>query len=242
MKSFAFVNLKGGSGKTTTAVSLAACLAQHGRSVLLVDLDPQGSATRWLGRARQHAGTPRLLSGEASPAEVVDVSDVEGLDVVTADRSLARLEDSRPAKLARLLDGLLVAAGGAGYEFVLVDPPPSVGSLVVASLLVVDGIVAPVAASDGAVDALLDTVRLAKDVGGAPLTMAFACRVTNTVNDQQVPELLRDELGDKAARTYIRETVRVREAETAHVPLPVYAPEATATLDYQHLAQEVFGS
>ena len=241
MKSYSLVNLKGGSGKTTSAVSLAATLALEGQSILLVDLDPQGSATRWLGRARQHAGTPRLLAGEAPPADVVEVTDYEGLDIVTADRSLARLEETRPARLARYLEGLMEAAQKAGYAYVLLDPPPSVGSLVVASLLTTDGILAPVAASDGAVDALLDTLRLTRDVGGAPLRAAFACRVTRTVNDQQVPELLRDELGERAAAAFVRETVRVREAETAHVPLPIYAPEAAATLDYAQLAREIFG-
>lgn len=235
MKSYAFINLKGGSGKTSSCVSVAAVLAERGRDVLLIDLDPQASLTDWVRANR--GGMTDLLSGRAQPSDVVQGTEYSHLDIVASDRSLARMEEVRAAKLASRLEQL-IAAAEAHYDYVLIDPPPASGSLVLTALASSEGVLAPVQAGYGAVEALGETLQLMRAFGGARLTGAFACRVAHTVNDQQVPIYLQEEL-NSAFSTFIRETVRVREAETAHVPLPYYDPDATATADYRSLVDEL---
>ena len=236
MKTFALINLKGGSGKTTSVVSLAAAWAKSNQDVLVVDLDPQASLSEWL-RAETH-GAAGLLKGAISPSEAVEATKWNGIDVVGANRSLAALEDIRAGKLVRGMETLLRAAEDV-YDYVLIDPPPSVGNLVITALLSADNTITPVQAAKGAVGGLEDTLGLIRRVGGAKLLGAFACRVdVRTSSDKQVPMLLKDELGNKAFDTYIRETVRVREAETADTP-PPFHERCTAVEDYENLADEI---
>lgn len=241
MKAYALLNQKGGTGKTTSVVSLGSIWAQEGKSVLVVDLDPQASLSRWLSRPARLCAD--FLRGEIGVDEAAVTTDIEGLDLVPADRSLASLEEYRAAKLVRRLENLLSVAE-EHYDVCLVDPPPSTGALVITAILGTQGIIAPVQAAKGALDGLTDTMQLIRQVGGN-FRGAFACQVdVRTVNDRQVPELLLDELGavddgGNAYRTFIRQTVQVKEAEAAGEPPPSYAPEATATEDYQNLAQEI---
>ena len=241
MKTYALLNQKGGSGKTVSTISLGAVLAKRGFNVLLVDLDPQGSLSRWIQAKKSNMAD--LLEGSLPPAEVVEHTAHPRLEVAGADRSLSRVESMRARRLAKGLKKLLVA-GESHYDYVLIDPPPSTGPLVLASLLAVDGVVAPVQAALSAVDGLGDTLqlmrRVQKRVEGAKLVGAFACRVdVRTRSDQQVPDLLKRELGDQAFNTYIRETVKVREAESARVPPPLYDAQATAAEDYESLTDEL---
>ena len=236
MKIYALCNQKGGSGKTTSTVSLGAVLARRGHQILLVDLDPQASMSKWVGDAGDEMR--RLLLGELSPADAVRATKYDRLDYVPASRRLSEVEDVSVGKLLTGLEKLLAAAR-RHYDYVLIDPPPSTGALVSLSLMSSDGVIAPVQAGKGAVDGLTDTLQVIRLVGGARLLGAFACRVTHTINDQQVPELLKEHLDSRAFDTYIRETVKVREAETASVPPPYYDAGATAAEDYERLTEEV---
>ena len=248
MKSIAFINLKGGTAKTTSAVSVAYCLAERGERVLLVDLDPQGSSSDWL-RISDRNATALLKAGLGQDASWLELTEIaepwESIRVLGADRSLSAVEDLRASALARRLESLLEEAEGAGVDYCLIDPPPSASSLTLAALLTATSIISPVAPSRGGLDGLTHTMQLSRQVGGATLQGAFACRVDMRTNsDQQVVPLLRENLGPlneggKAFETFIRETVRVREAETDRTPPPSYDPRMTAALDYQDLSTEI---
>lgn len=241
MKTYALLNQKGGTGKTTSVVSLGAVWARQGRSVLAVDLDPQASLSRWLSRPARLCAD--YMRGEVDVTEAAVATAVDNFDLVPSDRSLASLEEFRPGHLVKRLEALLTAAE-AHYDVTLIDPPPSTGGLVMTSILGTDGIIAPVQAAKGALDGLTDTMQLIRRVGGNFLG-AFACLVDiRTVNDRQVPDLLLEQLGavdegGGAYRSFIRQTVQVKEAEAASEPPPLYAPSATATKDYESLANEI---
>ena len=244
MTVYTFANLKGGSGKTTSAVSLAEAMAWDGRSVLVVDLDPQGTLSKWLA-SRSGAATA-LLEGEPEEASLrpVDLGEAPGtVDVVAADRSLARMDDVRAAKLSKRLEQLWSAS--SGYEYGLIDPPPSVGALILGALMASDRTLSPVEAGPGAMDGLKDTLQLVRRIGTAPLLGAFSCRVdVRTTLDTSVRDGLLDELGavgdgGRAFRTQIREAVAMREAQAAGVPPSVYDADMTAVADYRDLADEL---
>jgi len=241
MKAYALLNQKGGTGKTTSVVSLGAVWAGQGRSVLVIDLDPQASLSRWLSSPDRMCA--EYMRSNIGVTEAAVTTDIENLDLVPSDRSLASLEEFRPSHLVKRLEALLTAAE-PHYDIALIDPPPSTGGLVMTSILGTDGIIAPVQAAKGALDGLTDTMQLIRRVGGNFLG-AFACLVdVRTINDRQVPDLLLDQLGavedgGHAYRSFIRQTVQVKEAEAAGEPPPLYAPSATATKDYRSLAQEI---
>lgn len=242
MKVYSLVNLKGGSGKTTSVICLSEALASAGCKVLAIDLDPQATLSRWMRETADHA--TQLLDGSFDGEKHIDVIPPVDVHLVASNRSLARSEDRRASKLARRLERLFEAVGDF-YDYTLIDPPPSVGSLVLASLMASDGVLSPVEASAGAVDGFTDTLGLMRRTGGAQLKAAFACRVDiRTNSDMQVPRLLADEFGPvdkggKAFRSFVRETVKMREAQTDHSYPGRYDAQMTAVLDYNALALEL---
>lgn len=245
MKVLTFANLKGGSGKTTSAVSISEALAKRDQDVLVVDLDPQGTLSRWLGD-RSNSATS-LLSGDFENIKIQSVDlgeDVNGsIDALTADRSLAQMDDTRAAKLSKRLEKLWSAS--SGYHYALIDPPPSVGALVLGALMASDGVISPVEAGPGAMDGLKDTLQLINRTGAASLIGAFACRVdVRTKLDTQVRDGLLDELGavddgGKAFRTHVREAVAMREAQTSGLTPGLYDNSMTAVEDYKNLTTEL---
>jgi chromosome partitioning protein len=245
MKVFTLANLKGGSGKTTSAVSISEALARHGQAVLVLDLDPQGTLSRWVGKRSKSATS--LLSGDFEGVEIQLIELGEGvrgsIDALTADRSLAQMDDVRAAKLSMRLEKLWGAS--SGYDYALIDPPPSVGALVLGALMASDGAISPVEAGPGAMDGLKDTLQLINRTGAAPLTGAFACRVdVRTKLDTQVRDGLLDELGPvdengTAFRTHVREAVAMREAQTSGLPPGLYDGDMTAVKDYEDLTAEL---
>ena len=238
---YALCNLKGGAGKTTSAVALAEALSHQGQRVLVLDMDPQATCSRWMAASANHM--TRLLDGAFEGSEHVQAV-TKRIHLVAGNRSLARVEDKRAAKIAMRLERFHEAAA-ATYDVVLIDPPPSVGTLVTAALIASDEVLSPVEAGPGAVDGLSDTLAYIRRTGGAAFRGAFACRVdVRTTLDRQVPELLLEEFGavedgGKAFRTYVRETVQMREAQAAHALPRQYASSMTAVKDYQRLTDEL---
>jgi chromosome partitioning protein len=247
MTVYTFANLKGGSGKTTSAVSIAEAMADRGLNVLVVDLDPQGTLSRWIVN-RSDAAT-LLLRGKTGKVslQTASLEDAEGrVDVIGADRSLSQMDEVRAAKLAVRLEELWGAS--ERYSFGLIDPPPSVGALVLGALMASDGTLSPVEAGPGAMDGLKDTLQLVNRTGTAPLQGAFACRVdVRTTLDSSVRDGLLDELGSiedggRAFRTHVREAVAMREAQAACVPPGRYETSMTAVSDYADLTTELLNS
>jgi chromosome partitioning protein len=244
MTVYTFANLKGGSGKTTSAVSIAEALAREGHNVLAVDLDPQGSLSRWLV-SRSDAVTS-LLRGNADGVSIqtADLGGAPGrIDVLAADRSLVEFDDMRATKISRLLERMWGVS--EGYDYGIVDPPPSVGALAIAALMASDSILSPVEAGPGALDGLKDTIELISETDAGSLTGAFACRVDRrTTLDESIRKGLIQEFGTvdsggQAFRTQIREAVALREARTAWKPPGLYEPGMTTVSDYADLTAEL---
>lgn len=239
-------NLKGGAGKTVSAICIGEALSRAGVAVLLVDLDPQGTASAWLDE--RSGATTRLLTGDFRSGEDVQaVFEPEGtgrLDMVTADRSLEDAAERRPSDLARRLEKLWNGAGG-GYDVGLVDTPPQAGRLVTAALLSTAGLLVPVVAGRGSVDGLQHVMEYTRRIGGADVQATFACKVdARTYLDRRVAEQLVEQLGPlseggRACEHYVRSTVSVREAEADGAPLGAYDSRSTAWTDYRAVTAEL---
>jgi chromosome partitioning protein len=239
-------NLKGGAAKTVSSVAFGEIMARAGASVLLVDLDPQGTASTWLSERSDSA--TRLLTAGFDPTEgITDVFESEGggrLDMVTANRSLEDAAERRPSDLSRRLEKLWRGAA-EGYDVGVVDTPPQAGRLVTAALLSTASILVPVAAGRGAVDGLQHVFQYTRRIGGPDVEAAFVCNVdARTYLDRRVAQKLVDQLGlladsGRACQHYVRSTVSVREAEADGSPLGTYAPRSTAWADYNALADEL---
>jgi chromosome partitioning protein len=241
-------NQKGGVGKTTTTVSLAAALAQLGARVLIVDLDPQGNATTGLGLRAEEGdpGTYRVLVEAMPVADARTPTDVDGLDVIPSSIDLAGAEVelvsafSREMLLRRSLEPIRDE-----YDVVLIDCPPSLGLLTVNALVAADQVLVPIQCEYYALEGvgqLMRTVQLVGDnlnrdleLGGVVLTM-FDGR-TNL--SQQVVDEVRGYFGQRAFQTVIPRTVRLSEAPSFGQPITVFDPHSRGSRAYQRLAGEV---
>lgn len=248
-KIYAMANQKGGVGKTTTAVNLAAYLAAIGRRVLVVDMDPQANATSSLGLDKTQV-MPSLyetLIEGAALKEAIISSHRPHLDLAPAAPRLAGAEVEMVPLLARehLLRKRLLPVV-SGYEYVLIDSPPSLGLLTVNALTAAaDGVIIPVQceylAMEGLGD-LLGTVRLVRDnlnpdlcIRGLVMTMYDA----RTNLAQQVVNEVRQYFGDQVFETIIPRSVRLSEAPSYGEPILKYAPRSAGALAYAALTREL---
>ncbi len=241
-------NQKGGVGKTTTAISLAAGLASLGARVLLVDLDPQGNASTGLG-IRIEEGEPStygvLVDGdEMLPA--LQATEIERLSLLASSLDLAGAEVelvpafSREHRLERALEAVR-----DGFDVVLIDCPPSLGLLTINALVAADEVLVPIQCEYYALEGLsqlLRTVELVADnlnrrlrVGGVVLTMFDA----RTNLSQQVVGEVRGYFGDLTYTTVIPRSVRLSEAPSFGQPITLYDPSSRGARAYQRLSREV---
>jgi chromosome partitioning protein len=244
----AVVNQKGGVGKTTTSVNLSAALAQAGRRVLLVDLDPQGNATmgsgvdkRTVARTVYHA-----LLGLGELAGIRVRADKGGYDLVPANRDLAGAEVELvelPAREARLKSALERVA--ADYDFILIDCPPSLSLLTVNALTAAQRVLIPMQCEYYALEGLSDLVGTIKRVRAnlnPGLEIAGLLRTMydprNTLS-QQVSQQLEAHFGDKVYRTVVPRNVRLAEAPSYGVPAVLWDGSSKGAQAYVALGAEV---
>jgi chromosome partitioning protein len=247
MRTLAIANQKGGSGKTTTCVNLAAALAEQGRRVLLVDLDPQHSATAWLAIKDPGKGIFRLFADNSSMLDLVQPTGVPGLEVVPSSPWLVGVEKILAGELGAetILRRHLSGLPPGRWEYVLADCPPTLGLLTVNVLSAVRELLVPVEAhimALGGLAQLLHTVEVIKERLNPDLriTGILACRMNaRTRHAQEILERLRSRFGDLVYHTVIRENVRLAECPSFGKPITLYDPRSAGATDYRALAQEV---
>jgi chromosome partitioning protein len=247
-KIFCIANQKGGVGKTTTCVNLAAGLAQIGQRVLLVDLDPQGNATMGSGVDKRSLDPSvyDVLLGNATVAETRRRSELGGYDVLGANRELAGAEVELvglEGRERRLKDALAVV--DAEYDLMLVDCPPSLSMLTLNGLCSAHGVLVPMQCEYYALEGLTDLVNTIKQVHGnlnhdlkviGLLRVMFDPRITL---QQQVADQLKAHFGDKVFNTVIPRNVRLAEAPSYGQPGVVFDPNAKGAQAYVECAREM---
>ncbi|MCL5969082.1 MAG: ParA family protein [Betaproteobacteria bacterium] len=248
-KSFCVANQKGGVGKTTTAVNLAAGLAQVGQRVLLIDLDPQGNATMGSGvdkRALERTVYDVLLGSAALAQAVVPAGPGCGYQVLGANRELAGAEIELvelPQREQRLK--LALAAVAADYDFVLIDCPPALSLLTLNGLCAANGVVVPMQCEYFALEGLSDLVNTIKQVHAnlnrelkliGLLRVMFDPRITL---QQQVSEQLKAHFGAKVFDSVIPRNVRLAEAPSYGQPGVVFDPSARGSKAFVEFAHEM---
>lgn len=246
MRTIAVTNQKGGSGKTTTAVNLAGALAEGGSRVLVVDLDPQGNASRWLGTPDDGKGLLSVLTREVELETIIRAANVAGVDVAPGGTWLATAERALASEIAAemsLRDAFARLTGP--WDLVLVDTPPTLGLLTISALVACREVLAPVEASSLAVVGLGDLVRTidrVRDRLNPQLRWlgVFATRVDGRTRvSREITDLLHTRFGSNALGSAVRESVRFREAPSHQSWIGLYEANGTGHRDYRALASEV---
>ena len=242
-------NQKGGVGKTTSTINMGACLAEYGRKVLLVDLDPQGALSAGLGLTHDDIEDTIydvMLDNHTSIHSAIQHTGVAGLDLVPAniDLSAAEIqmvnEVGREHTLARALRPVR-----RDYDFIIIDCQPSLGLLTVNALACSQGVIIPMeceffslrglALLTDTVEKVSDRINFDLEVMGILVTM-FDRR---TKHAREVMSRVVDYFGDKVFDTVITRTVRFPETSVAGEPITTWAPNSPATQQYRNLAKEV---
>ena len=245
---FCVANQKGGVGKTTTTVNLAAGLAKVGQRVLMVDLDPQGNATMGSGidKRKLELTVYDVLLESATIAEARTRSEKCGYDVLGANRELAGAEvelvevERRDQRLK-----LALVAVVKDYDFILIDCPPSLSMLTLNGLCSAHGVIVPMQCEYFALEGLTDLVNTIKQVHAnmnrdlqiiGLLRVMFDPRITL---QQQVSDQLKSHFGDKVFNTVIPRNVRLAEAPSYGLPGVVFDPAARGSQAYVEFAREM---
>jgi chromosome partitioning protein len=250
VRSIGVVNLKGGSGKTTTALSLAVAAAMRDLRVLLIDADPQANASMTLldGQAVEAPTLGHVLLGQAGAAEASRTTRVEGVDVLPSDAGLADatlLLSDQLGRERRLRPAMAPIEGD--YDLVIVDAAPTLNLVTINVLNYVAELVVPVDAGLYSVAGLgrlrdaVDQVRRYLDnrdlrIAGLVLTRAHNNRATRDIEAQ-----LREAFGPQVYKAVIPHSVRVEEAHARHRTVLEFAPRSAPAMAYDRLATEVFG-
>jgi chromosome partitioning protein len=252
MRTIAIANQKGGCGKTTTAVNLAAAFAEKGKRTLIIDLDPQGHATLGLGHNPEtldktiyHA----LTNAQIPLFRVIVSTNIDGLNLAPSNILLSGADAD--LELANVLEKELVLSEqlrtiSNEYEMCVIDCPPSVGSLTLNALVASTSVVVPVQVNYYAMEGLkqlFDTANIIR-VHFYPCNVKFLGLLLTFVEDRiifsrQIQQQMREFFGDLVFNTVIHRNVRIAEAPSTGQSILAYAPESRGAAEYRALAEEI---
>jgi chromosome partitioning protein len=244
MRTIAIINRKGGCGKTATAVSLAGALGEAGRRTLLIDLDPQGSASSWIGPGPTDGRELfEAFLGTQSLADLAQPSRAAGVDIVPASSWLVTAERTLQVDLAlgtiRALERL-----PADWDFVLIDCPPTLGYLASGALCACHEAVLPLQPHGldafGIEPVLEEMGRIQRQLNPElVLTGIVVGRVSRTNHARDIDSWLRETFGRDVFEPTIRDSIRMPEAAAAGLPITAYAPNANVAADVRAVAAEL---